>query len=150
MGRDRTRAECVDLTEFSVLKGKVLVIDDNTALLELTGDLLRAAGFTVVTTSNVVCANLISRERPDVVLMDVDMPGQRGDTAGRIFTEVPGLLNGGVILLHSARSSEELAVMALRAGVAGYISKSEGPVALVRHVESWVLRVRSRAQPASG
>jgi CheY-like chemotaxis protein len=57
----------------------VLVVDDNPINLELVGDVLESAGFTVLKTSRAMDSlTLAQQARPDIILMDIDMPGMDG------------------------------------------------------------------------
>jgi DNA-binding NarL/FixJ family response regulator len=70
---------------------------------------------------------LIENHQPDVVLMDISMPGLNGlEAAARVAREFP---NVRVIIL-SMHANEEYVLQALRAGVAGYLLKGAGPAEL--------------------
>ncbi|MEY4608576.1 MAG: hypothetical protein RL625_793 [Gemmatimonadota bacterium] len=59
--------------------GAVVVVDDNQVNRQLAVDILHAAGFTVFeAASGPAALTLIERTMPDVVLMDVQMPGMSG------------------------------------------------------------------------
>jgi DNA-binding NarL/FixJ family response regulator len=63
---------------------------------------------------------LVKEQRPDIVLMDISMPGLNGlEAAGRIAKAYPEVR----VLMLSAHSSEEYVCQALRAGVSGYLLK---------------------------
>lgn len=71
-----------------------------------------ADGFSAVETS--------CRLQPDVVILDIDMPGISGiDAAKQIHTSNPGI----EILILSAIDRREMIVQALEAGVSGYLHK---------------------------
>jgi DNA-binding NarL/FixJ family response regulator len=85
-------------------------------------DALRAAGIAVVAeASDGARAIAVTRElRPDVVLMDIRMPGMDGITATRrIVSDRPEQ----VIILVSSADDEELAVLGIRVGATGFITK---------------------------
>jgi DNA-binding NarL/FixJ family response regulator len=64
--------------------------------------------------------NLAKAHRPDVVLMDIAMPGLNGlEAAERMTRDFPGVR----IIILSMHNNEEYAVRALKAGVAGYLLK---------------------------
>lgn len=63
---------------------------------------------------------LVTRERPDVVLMDIAMKGMTGlEAAARIRDTCPGVR----VVILSMHSGEEYVLQALRAGAAGYLLK---------------------------
>jgi DNA-binding NarL/FixJ family response regulator len=71
--------------------------------------------------------HLIETHRPDVVLMDITMPGLNGlGAAARVANEFPYV---HVIIL-SMHANEEYVLQALRAGAAGYLLKDAGPTEL--------------------
>jgi DNA-binding NarL/FixJ family response regulator len=70
---------------------------------------------------------LIERHRPDVVLMDIAMPGLNGlEAARRVSKDFP---NVHVVIL-SMHASEEYVLRALNAGAAGYLLKDADPAEL--------------------
>ena len=65
----------------------ILVIDDNAVVLEVTRSTLEHAGFRVVTrdrASGAIAAVL--QERPDLVLLDVNMPNMTGDSLADVLS----------------------------------------------------------------
>jgi len=78
---------------------KVLVVDDSkTELLFLT-DLLQKNGFSVKTAENADDAmRRLEEERPDLILMDVVMPGQNGFQLTRAIARNPQYANVPIIL----------------------------------------------------
>ena len=69
---------------------KALIIDDNQNNLMLEGDLLRVAGFTVLTAETATAGIALAiRELPDVVVMDVRLPDMRGSVAAKILRGDP-------------------------------------------------------------
>lgn len=70
---------------------------------------------------------LIAKLRPDIVLMDISMPGLNGlEAAARVTEDFPGVR----VIILSMHASEEYVLRALRAGAAGYLLKDMGPVEL--------------------
>jgi|YelNatPaOPRAMG01_1025707.scaffolds.fasta_scaffold179533_2 DNA-binding response OmpR family regulator len=58
---------------------KILIIDDNPAITRLLGSVLTQAGYGVVSTNDPLDGlNLVAREQPDLVVMDLCMPGVDG------------------------------------------------------------------------
>ena len=96
------------------MKKKILVIDDEEYLLELTQRLLRSSGYEVINLANGTNAlNLIKKELPHLVLMDLLMPDKDG---GEICQEmksdaaihhIPVILTTGQMLDQSEYSDKE-------------------------------------------
>ena len=76
---------------------------------------------------------LVREERPDVVLMDIRMPGVDGLEATRAITDDPDLAGVKVLIL-TTFELDEYVFDALRAGAAGFLVKHTEPAELVRAV----------------
>jgi len=76
---------------------------------------------------------LVRQERPDVVLMDIRMPGVDGLEATRAISEDPDLPDVKVLIL-TTFELDEYVFDALRAGAAGFLVKHTEPAELVRAV----------------
>jgi len=61
------------------MANKIMVVDDEEHLLELVRDILEGEGFEVITASNgMECLEKLKKEHPDLILMDIMMPGMSG------------------------------------------------------------------------
>jgi signal transduction histidine kinase/CBS domain-containing protein/ActR/RegA family two-component response regulator len=67
-------------------KGKIAIVEDNEANMETTSSYLMSRGYEIVEATNGLQAvNLAMNDRPDIILMDIQMPGMDGlETIGRI------------------------------------------------------------------
>jgi DNA-binding response OmpR family regulator len=79
---------------------KVLIVDDDLEILNLTRSLLRRRGFDVIEASDGDEAmRQVLENRPDLVILDVMMPGQSGWEVCRSIRETESLKATGVIML---------------------------------------------------
>jgi CheY-like chemotaxis protein len=105
------------------MKGHVLIVDDNYIDLKLQSELLQIAGFETSTAADAEAAHALLRVRiPDVILMDIAMPGTDGLVLTRIIKANARLRHVPVIALTAfAMKGDER--MALEAGCDAYITK---------------------------
>ncbi|GAB4167783.1 MAG: response regulator [Geothermobacteraceae bacterium] len=114
------------------MKPTVLVVDDCRLSRAILADLLRDFGCEVRERASAVEINdLLASEPPDLVLMDVAMPGVTGDRKIRRLRGDARYRDLPVVLV-SARSAEELDRLAVDCGADGYLCKPVAPVALER------------------
>jgi DNA-binding NarL/FixJ family response regulator len=113
---------------------RVLLTEDHTLVRAALQALLRdVPGIQVVaeTGDGREALRLIEVHRPDVVLMDIAMPGLNGlETTARVVSEFPGM---GVIIL-SMHADEEYVLRALHLGAAGYLLKDADVTELQRAI----------------
>jgi DNA-binding NtrC family response regulator len=104
-------------------RAKILVVDDDIVVLEVTRERLERAGFAVVTRTNALGTSAyIRKEKPDYVLLDVQMPSLSGDALAKLLAE--GDFRPRVIL-HSSQGREALALLARKCGAIGVIEKTD-------------------------
>jgi len=104
-------------------KNRILVVEDNVLNLELVTDLLELKGFMVHSAATAEQALRQARElMPDLILMDVSLPGVDGLAATRILRSDPATRHLTIVALtaHAMRGDEQLA---LEAGCDGYLPK---------------------------
>ncbi|HEY4102505.1 MAG TPA: response regulator, partial [Polyangiaceae bacterium] len=108
--------------------------------LEVARAALESAGHQVVTHDRAGgCVALILQEKPDLVLMEVNMPHLSGDTViGVLGKAQPD--KGTVMLLYSSMPASILRVKADAAGAHGFVQKTSDMFALVREVNRWLKR----------
>ncbi|MEL7003254.1 MAG: response regulator transcription factor [Bacteroidota bacterium] len=115
---------------------KVLVVDDEEAILELLKYNLEKQGYEVKTSLNGTKAVEIAKKfHPDLILLDIMMPGQDGVETCRQLREISDLANTFIIFL-TARSEEYSEVAAFDVGADDYITKPIKPRALVSRISA--------------
>jgi response regulator RpfG family c-di-GMP phosphodiesterase len=113
----------------------VLVIDEDHSALESTRSTLEAIGYRVITRDHSAGSlSVIVKEKPDLVLVELNMARLNGETIVKILNKTQPRPNV-VVLFHSALPIETLRLRALAAGAQGYVQKTESAVELVRRVE---------------
>lgn len=119
---------------------KVLVVDDEEAILELLQYNLEKEGFSVKTAPDGVKGVEIAKKFiPDVILLDIMMPMQDGVETCRQLRELPELSNAFIIFL-TARSEEYSEVAAFDVGADDYITKPIKPRALMSRISAYFRR----------
>ena len=118
---------------------RILVVDDEKIILELTSMILRSKGYEVFTAeSGKEGIEQVQRESPAVVLLDYMMPAMDGMTAlRRIRAEFPD----SYVIMFTGKGSEEIAVELMKAGASDYILKPFNNQDLIDRIEN-VLRIR--------
>ncbi len=125
----------------------VLVVDDDSGMAETLADILSVFGYAVTTASSAVAAvRAVTQTRPDLVLMDVRMPGLSGvEALKRMRALAPQL----AVIMMTAFARDDLAEEARRAAALAVLPKpldverllalltqvarSEGPTGDARH-----------------
>ena len=109
---------------------RVLIADDHAVVREgIRGVLAREEEFEIVgeAADGAEAVKLAAELTPDVVVLDISMPGGSGlDAAAEISASVPGAR----ILILSIHDHEEYVVRSLRAGAHGYLRKDSSPAEL--------------------
>ncbi len=116
-------------------RATVLVVDDEPANLELVGRLLRADFDVRLARSGEKALALVRQHRPDLVLLDVEMPGLSGYDVCRAFASDPELREIPVIFV-TGRSSGEAETFGFELGAIDYIHKPLSPPLLVARVKT--------------
>ena len=120
----------------SAMIKRVLIVDDNEDNRQILIDLLSANGFQVLEAhSGVDAVDIAQRETPDLVLMDIQLPGIDGHEATRRIKAIPLLARTPVIAVTSyALAGDDR--KAADAGCDGYITKPYSPRALLAQVRA--------------
>src|SRR6187551_1398605 len=116
----------------------ILVIDDNAVVLEVTRSTLEQAGFRVVTRDRASGAIVaVLHERPDLVLLDVNMPNMTGDSLADALGRTRAT-RGTLVVLYSSLPANALRMKALASGAHGFIQKTGTQAELVRQVRAFL------------
>ncbi|HEY2478564.1 MAG TPA: response regulator transcription factor [Solirubrobacterales bacterium] len=122
----------------------VLVVDDEPTIVEIVGRYMERAGFETFTAADGYKAlDLATEHRPDLVVLDVMLPGIDGIEVMERLQERPG--SPIAVILLTARGEESDRLVGLRNGADDYVVKPFSPAELVARVEA-VLR---RTVPAA-
>ena len=115
------------------MSARILVVDDDKALAEMIGIVLEAEGFTPFFSGDGAEAIEVFREgRPDLVLLDVMLPGLDGiQVCERIRAE-----SGVPIIMLTARTDTTDVVRGLEAGADDYVVKPFNPVELTARIKA--------------
>lgn len=130
-------------TPVGAYKKCILVVDDDPVTLRFVRNTLTEAGFEAFTTGDVeTLANLIRDIRPDLVLLDLVLPGIDGIELMKTIPE----LNDVPVIFISGYGRDETIARALGTGAADYIVKPFSPTELCARVSA---AIRLRETPSS-
>ena len=121
--------------------GRILIVDDEAAVLDALRALVGGWGFAVSTAaSGALALETAAREHPDLVILDLAMPGLNGvDVCLRLreWSQVP-------IVVLSARGEEPQKIAALEAGADDYVTKPFASGELRARIRATLRREQSR------
>ena len=116
----------------------VFVVDDSELILSMATMAIQSAGHQVSALATwEELDKALQSEKPDLILMDINMPEMTGDFALSFFREERGL-NDVPILLYSDIDEGDLTKRALGCGANGYISKTWGLDRLMQTVTHYL------------
>jgi CheY-like chemotaxis protein len=124
-------------------KPLVLIVEDNQANLLLTKAVLERSGFaTEGAISAEEAMETLARIRPDVILMDLQLPGKDGLTFTRELRSIPALAQIPIVAL-SAHAMKDDRWRVLNAGCDGYIAKPIDTRAFAAQLEEILAETRA-------
>jgi len=128
-------------------KAKILVVDDEADILEIVGYNLKKEGYKVLTTDNGKEAiEVASKEKPDLIILDVMMPEMDGMETCHQIRNLPKLKDTLITFL-SARGEDYSQIAGFDAGADDYITKPVKPRVLVSKVKAILRRKGNTEQP---
>src|SRR5512133_2254404 len=124
----------------------ILVVDDEPKIVKLTRDYLVNDGFRVISAADGLGALAMARrEKPDLVVLDLMLPGMDGWEVCRTLRRESGV----PIIMLTARSEESDQVVGLELGADDYITKPFCPRTLVARVRAVLRRAQGLLKPPS-
>lgn len=128
---------------------RVAVLDDDDDVLRLVAALLERAGHEAVTyAGRFDRLNFLVQHEPDLVLLDINMPGVGGDEFFELMRDDPRLAHLPVLFL-SSNDEGELRRLVQRTGAAGYIPKADLGRSFVARVERHLGALGALVEPAA-
>jgi two-component system NtrC family response regulator len=102
-------------------QGKILIVDDDSSIRKVVGFILEEAGYAVRTAaSGPEALAMIEKDRPDLVLTDIKMPGMDGIA---LLKEIKKIDESITVIVLTAFGTVETAVEAMKTGAADYLTK---------------------------
>ncbi|HEY9446816.1 MAG TPA: response regulator transcription factor [Burkholderiales bacterium] len=121
--------------------GCVLIVEDDHTVREMVAEYLGGQGYDVHQAgSGTAMRDVIAHHRPDVVLLDVRLPGEDGLTLARYLRE---RYDAGIIMVTAAGEVIDR-VVGLEIGADDYVTKPFDPRELLARLKSVMRRVQSR------
>lgn len=128
-------------------RGKILVVDDDPIVLRITQARLEGAGFEVLTRQEALgTSQVVLRERPDLILLDMKMPGLDGDKLAQLLRQREELTTP--VVFHSSEDLLSLQEKGREAGALGVIAKTENDTLFLAQFERLFEHVRSSQRVA--
>lgn len=122
----------------------ILVVDDEPKIVQIARDYLEHAGFEVVSAASGAAAlEIIATTRPDLVILDLGLPGIDGLEVTKRIRQAGGL----PIVILTARDDEIDKVVGLELGADDYLTKPFSPRELVARVRAVLRRVEAATTP---
>lgn len=128
-----------------MLARHILVVDDDPDLIDLVRELLHGEGHSISVALTGERAEQMARARPpDLIILDVDLPGMKGPEVCRRLRE----FSTAPILFLTAASSDADQIIGFTAGADDYVTKPFGPHVLIARVRTLLTRgVRTTSGP---
>jgi len=146
---DLTECRLIDAGSGASLMNKplVLVVDDDHKILRLLRIEFTAQGFQVLMAERGNDAlDLLERQRPDIVVLDIIMPGMDGLEVLKRIREKSGV----PVILLTAKGTDSDKIMGLELGADDYLPKPFNPEELTARVRAVLRRSQMREAPSNG
>jgi len=128
----------------------ILVVEDDENIQQLVGYNLAKAGFHVIYADKGEQAfDLIRREKPELIVLDLMLPGLNGFEVCKLVRKDPKTKNLPIVML-TAKSEENDMAMGLDLGADDYITKPFSPKILVSRIKAALRRKEGLAEEGGG
>ncbi|MBC5628427.1 response regulator transcription factor [Clostridium sp. NSJ-6] len=125
---------------------KILVVDDEEHIVELIKYNLLSSGYDVITCNNGIDAvNLAMNERPNLILLDLMIPGKDGYDVCKDIRSKADIKNTSIIML-TAKSEEFDKILGLELGADDYITKPFSVRELLARVKAVLRRINVKEE----
>jgi len=126
---------------------RILVVDDDREIVRLARTYLEQSDYEVLTAYDGETAlHILRRERPDLVLLDLMMPGRNGWDVTRVVRGDAALAAMPIIML-TARVEDHDRIVGLELGADDYVTKPFNPREVVARVRAVLRRVQGESLP---
>ncbi len=116
-------------------RARILLVDDVRSILEQEREILAGLDLEMLTCENGTDAlKMILHEKPDIVLLDLMLPGMNGDTICKVIKSRPELANVSVVIV-TARDDEKELQRCFASGCDAYVTKPIDPADLIQKVQ---------------
>ena len=117
------------------MKRTILIVDDEPQFVEMLDLRLTAHNYRVITARNGEQGVVMAKtQKPDLILMDVMMPGMDGGQAAQAIRAAPATANIPIIFLTAMVGKEEVDDHNGRIGGGIFVSKTAGPAILLERI----------------
>jgi two-component system alkaline phosphatase synthesis response regulator PhoP len=112
------------LQEVAIMAKRILIVEDNIVILTMQKQIFEMEGYEIITAQEGMDAlKKIHQEHPDVVLLDVNIPGMNGFELCRQIKEDPNLRDIIVVMISAVYYSDEDAKKGMALGADAYFTK---------------------------
>lgn len=125
---------------------RILVVDDNPDMLDICSQFLGGAGYEVIEAeTGEECLSIVREQRPEIVLLDVILPGIDGFDVCKTIKSDPSMAGVFVVLISGEVTAAENKIAGLNAGADEYIARPIMMQELIARVDAMVRIQKSEA-----
>jgi DNA-binding response OmpR family regulator len=130
------------------MPAKVLIVDDEQEVVRLLEVILIRAGYAVAKAySGKECLSLLARENPDIILLDIMMPGMSGLEVMEALRSIYGAVSIPPVVFLTAKGGMESMIEGLQAGAYKYLVKPTSREKLIEIVKAALAYSETKKRP---